>query len=284
MTASAPFVPAWQAVAGEAPQRWLLVLHGIFGSGANWRSVARKLVERCPDWGCALVDLRMHGDSQAAPAPHSVAAAAADLDALIDALAGEDKRVAGVCGHSFGGKVALALASRREGRGLERTIVLDSDPAAHPEQLTADPPPSTVGVLTALESLPRDYESRAQFVGRVVDLGYPKPLAQWLGMNVVPANGGYRQRLEPAAVRALLESYYRLDLLEVAASAPGSGRALHVWAGASSAVSTESQQRLRAAADDNARLRIQTISGAGHWLHVDAPTALLEVLAAELAA
>jgi len=30
-------------VAGEAPRAWLLMTHGIYGSGANWRSIARQL-------------------------------------------------------------------------------------------------------------------------------------------------------------------------------------------------------------------------------------------------
>ncbi|HSM35677.1 MAG TPA: hypothetical protein VK837_04695, partial [Longimicrobiales bacterium] len=45
---------------GATPGAWLYVLHGIYGAGRNWGSVARALVERRPDWGAVLVDLRGH--------------------------------------------------------------------------------------------------------------------------------------------------------------------------------------------------------------------------------
>ena len=50
-------------VGERPPQKWLLFLHGILGSGANWRSFARKILEPRPHWGALLVDLRMHGQS-----------------------------------------------------------------------------------------------------------------------------------------------------------------------------------------------------------------------------
>ena len=31
------------AAEGHTPDRWLLVLHGIYGSGRNWGSIARRL-------------------------------------------------------------------------------------------------------------------------------------------------------------------------------------------------------------------------------------------------
>src|SRR5438045_3613951 len=42
----------------------MLFLHGIFGTGGNWRTIARRWVALRPTWGAVLVDLRMHGRSQ----------------------------------------------------------------------------------------------------------------------------------------------------------------------------------------------------------------------------
>ena len=72
---------------GVDPSRWMLVLHGILGSGGNFRSFARRLAAACPAWGFVLVDLRMHGQSQGAPPPHTLAAAADDLARLGEHLA-----------------------------------------------------------------------------------------------------------------------------------------------------------------------------------------------------
>src|SRR5690349_9989101 len=93
--------------------------HGIFGSGGNWRSIARKLVERRPRWGAVLVDLRGHGRSESGDPPHTVEAAAADLRALDQKLWGEGRAVRAALGHSLGGKVVLALRRQTAHRSTE---------------------------------------------------------------------------------------------------------------------------------------------------------------------
>src|SRR5688572_33089052 len=92
----------------EAP-RVALVLHGVFGSGSNFRSLMKSLAAERPEWRFVLVDLRLHGRSLEAPPPHSLAACAGDLAELTRALA---LSPAAVIGHSFGGKVALSYAER----------------------------------------------------------------------------------------------------------------------------------------------------------------------------
>jgi esterase len=89
---------------GAAPTRWIYFLHGIFGMGTNFRGVAKSLAAAAPDWDFVLVDLRGHGASQGFAPPHTLAAAAADVEALSREIGLE---IAGVAGHSFGGKVLL---------------------------------------------------------------------------------------------------------------------------------------------------------------------------------
>src|SRR5690606_18221961 len=72
-------------ITGERePDRWLLVLHGIYGAGRNWASIARRLVEERPEWGVLLVDLRLHGGSGGFPPPHSLETGAADVGMLVE--------------------------------------------------------------------------------------------------------------------------------------------------------------------------------------------------------
>jgi esterase len=85
------------AAAGHEPERWLLVLHGIYGAGRNWGSIARRLVEARPEWGAVLVDLRNHGQSRGFAEPHTIASAAADVDRLVEHL---DLHAAALLGHS----------------------------------------------------------------------------------------------------------------------------------------------------------------------------------------
>jgi pimeloyl-ACP methyl ester carboxylesterase len=93
-----------------APSRWLALTHGIFGTGGNWRSIARKFVEAASDWGAVLIDLRGHGKSPAGPGPHTLAACAEDLAATFATLASAGMPVRALSAHSFGGKAATSAS------------------------------------------------------------------------------------------------------------------------------------------------------------------------------
>ncbi|HVK74228.1 MAG TPA: alpha/beta hydrolase [Kofleriaceae bacterium] len=266
-------------VAGEAPRAWLLMTHGIYGSGANWRSIARQVVARRPEWGAALVDLRLHGRSEPGDPPHTVGACADDLAALCDQLAAGGRPITVALGHSFGGKVVLALRTRR---ALAQTWVLDASPSARPGGWDA-PDNSVRLVWEALRRHDRGWARRDDFVAALVADGLAAPLAHWLAMNLVPADGGgLRLRLDLEAVHELLHDYYALDLWP-AVEDPALPGALHVVvATRASALSTDDRARL-AAPPPAARLHVHSID-AGHWLHLDAPAAVVDLLATGLPA
>ena len=132
----------------------------------------------------------------------------------------------------------------------------------------------TVRVLSLLERLPREHESRAAFVTSVVEAGFDRGLAQWLAMNVVPDGDVHRMRLDPAAIRSLLASYYATDLWPVADRVAGDNDVHFVLGADSKAVTEASKARMK-----TLRAGYDEIAAAGHWLHVDAPDALLDVMA-----
>ncbi|VFQ68798.1 unnamed protein product [Cuscuta campestris] len=88
------------------------VLHGLLGSGRNWRSFSRSLASSLPSgWRMILVDLRNHGRSAEIGCfeqPHTMENAANDLANLIESQGWDWPDV--VIGHSMGGKVALQFA------------------------------------------------------------------------------------------------------------------------------------------------------------------------------
>jgi len=272
------FVPHCELVKdeGATPERWVLVLHGIFGSGKNWRSISRRLVGRRPEWGVGLVDLRMHGESTGAVGPHTVAAAGGDVCALAAELARQGKRVAGVIGHSFGGKVALRYAADCP-EPPAQVWVLDSDPAPKPDAMAGKARPTTVGVLEALEQMSGQFESRKEFVGQLAERGFDRAIGQWLAMNLVEGEEGYRMRLDPIAMRSLLASFFATDAWPAVEAVSERCELRFVLGGDSTAVSAVSAQRLR-----TMRVIVHEIVAAGHWLHVDAPDALLDLIAREL--
>jgi esterase len=267
---------------GDAPAAWLLFLHGILGSGANWRTLARRLVAARPDWGAVLVDLRMHGRSQDAPPPHTVATVAADLDRLTRDLTARGMPVACVIGHSFGGKAALAYRQLAPA-GLMETWVLDASPSPRPGELppAGAPPPATPGdgagdVVLMLESLPGQFSSRDDFVAQVTGRGFSRPLAEWLAMNLDRVDGGLRQRLDLAAVRALLADHFRQDLWPAVESRELPGALRFVVAGRSRSLDDNDRRRLQDLASDG-RVGVHLLPDTGHWLHMEAPDALLRL-------
>ncbi len=260
--------------AGETPpSRWLLVLHGILGRGANWRSFARQLSERVPGLGLCLVDLREHGESLGRPPPHTVQAAAEDLQEVVEGL--QCASVA-VLGHSFGGKVALAYAQLAQ-RPLERVLVIDSNPGARP---TARGSETTLQVLTALEALAFPLPSRERFLARLQAEGLASGLAQWLALNLERTDRGYVFRLELPAIRELLADYFQRSLWSVVEAPPCP---LHfVVGGRSSVLDGEDLDRLRRAGA-TAPVTLEVLPEAGHWVHVDAPEQLLTLVSAHCA-
>lgn len=267
--------------ADAEPSSWMLALHGIYGSGANWRSFARKLVDDRRDWGVKLVDLRMHGASQDAPPPHTLDTAAADIARLVEAMAAAGKRVRAVSGHSFGGKVALRYRGMRP-ETLVQTWMLDASPSARANAFD-DPDNTVVGVLRMLEQLPGSYADRDDFINRVTATGRPRMLAQWLAMNLERERERYTMRLDLVAMRALLHSYYDTDLWPLV-DGDYDGELHVVAAGKSSALSDDDKQRLRDASVERAQVHIHEIADAGHWLHIDALDQLLALFTANLPA
>jgi esterase len=248
-----------------ATDRLVVFLHGILGSGANLRSLAKQVCAGQAGLGALLVDLRMHGRSQDFSAPHTVAAAAADLVALVASL---EHPIDSVVAHSFGGKVALAYVAAVAG-DLREITLLDSAPGPRPTQRGSE---STLEVLRVLEGAPAEFASREAFVQHARNAGLSEMLAGWLAMNIVQGEGGMvRFRLNLDAIHALLTDYFLIDAWPTLLDLPGRVRAHVVVGGASHVFDAAARTRAEdLSAASGGRVRMSIIEGAGHWLHVDA--------------
>ena len=254
---------------GDAePERWLVFLHGIFGAGRNWGTVARRLSRARPEWGGLLVDLRQHGSSQGFPPPHTLAAAAGDVGRLIDTIG---LPVPAVLGHSFGGKVALKLAGDRGGAGLDALWMIDSTPEARA------PEGSAWEMLMAFRDLPGPFASRDAGVAALQTRGVAEPTARWMATNLEERTGGYGWRIDPADMEALLRDFFAVDLWPTVENPPA-GLDLHlVKAEESSVLGREACRRIAAAGEGTGRVHLHRVAG-GHWVNADSPDALVALL------
>ena len=239
-------------VIGRGPPA--VVLHGLFGSGTNWRTIARRLWNRLE---CHLVDQRNHGRS-----PHArgmgYPALAADVHAYLDTH--EIDRT-GLIGHSMGGKTAMTLALSAPER-VRWLVVADIAPAPSP----SDHRP----VLDALRALPIDgltsrAVAEAALAPAIPDLG----LRRFLLQNLVHATGGLRWRIDLDAIANALP-----DLTHFPSTAPDAvyeGPTLFVRGERSNYVAAHHEPRIGALFP---AASIVTVARAGHWLHAEQPVAV----------
>ncbi|HEX5058862.1 MAG TPA: alpha/beta hydrolase [Kofleriaceae bacterium] len=258
---------------GTNVSQWLLFTHGIYGSGGNWRSIARKIHERRPEWGVVLVDLRQHGRSEPGDPPHTLEACAEDVRALFDELHG----ITVIAGHSFGGKVVLATRALAP-TTLRQTWMFDASPSPRPGAET-DPNNSVTRVLNLMRRLPKTWSKRDDFIAAITGAGEALPLAQWLAMNLVPETSGQLAlRLDLDAVGDMLQDYYAQDLWPIALDPNLPGELDVVIADQSTTLSAEDRTRLAAAPP---HVHVHHID-AGHWLHIEAPANVVALLTSAL--
>ena len=107
---------------GDAGPR-IVLLHGLFGQGKNWTSIAKALSDRAR---VIMVDLPNHGRSgwtEHVTYPELAVAVA-------DVLQADGEDPFSVVGHSMGGKVAMAMALLQP-RLVERLVVADVAPVRY---------------------------------------------------------------------------------------------------------------------------------------------------------
>ncbi|MCB9779350.1 MAG: alpha/beta hydrolase [Alphaproteobacteria bacterium] len=279
---SAPLL-AFRTLGPDDAPHTVWFLHGILGSGNNWRSFARRLLDDHPDWRAVLIDLRNHGDSQGLPGPHTLAACAEDLWALSAEL-GHTPQV--VVGHSFGGKVALTFARSaavlgQAGPGaLQQLWVLDAFPSAWPHD--PDDDPEVVSVIGALAAIPLPLDRREQVVGILTGQGFSADLAHWMTTNLRRDADGYVWRFDLDAAREMIADYFAQDLWDVVED-PADGLRVDVVRAERSDRWSDAELARFAALPDDGPSRLHLLADSGHWVHVDQPDALRHLIGPSLA-
>ncbi len=159
-------------------------------------------------------------------------------------------------GHSLGGRVALR-AARLEPGALSSITLLDIAPG----------PLRAAGVdaiVDVLRRAPATVATRGEARAHLVAGGLDPSIAEWLTLNLEPAEGGYRWRVDRDALAALHARVAREDLWP-AVEGPHAYRVRCVRA-ASGYVDEADARRLEAAG-----CPVVTVAETGHFLHAERP-------------
>lgn len=235
----------------------IVLLHGLFGSSANWHGIARSLA---PERRVLVPDLRNHGRSPHHPRM-TYPAMVADLLALLDA---QGIAEAVLVGHSMGGKAAMWLALEAPHR-VQALVVADIAPVSYPTRFE--------GLLQALAGLDLTAiadrrEADARLASSLPDAALRGYLLQGLGRE----GARWHWRTNLSALHSGME-----DILGFPdpAGRQYAGPTLFLYG-------TESDYVTGAHLSIIRRLfplaRLRPLPGAGHWLYAEQPETFLAAL------
>lgn len=234
----------------------LIIMHGVFGMGDNWQSLGRKWAQ---DFEVHLLDMRNHGKS-----PHAEEFSYELMsEDLLEYMDDRQMDKAFIIGHSMGGKTAMLFSVLSPDR-VSKLIIADIAPKPYK--------PHHQEILEALNSLKLDEiksrtEAEDQFSNKIQDLGTRQFLLKSLYWKE----------------KGLLEWRFNLKVIEreimkvgdgLVANAIFNGPCLFLRGGNSWYIKDEDEDQIL---EHFPQASLETIEGAGHWLHAEKPIEFFEI-------
>ncbi|WP_328701774.1 alpha/beta fold hydrolase [Aestuariimicrobium ganziense] len=261
------------AEVGDGSRR-VVFLHGLFGQGRNFHTIARSLCEADPSLRCLLVDLPDHGRS---PWTQSF-----DYQAIADRVAAQDDLLtvdspALLVGHSMGGKVAMQVALRHPTL-VSHLVVVDISPAATDAIRRQFNPLVTALAGIDLTTLASRQEADRELAVAVTNPGSRAFLLQNLRHDHHAEHGRqWRWRMNLELIASHLDEIgdWRTDDGQVF-----DGPVTWVAGADSDYVRDEHVDPMR---ELFPRTRRVTVKNSGHWVHADQPEAFTAILQKALA-
>ena len=244
---------------GHGPLPTLLV-HGFLGAGRNLGGLARAWSHKDPSRTFVMPDLTGHGFSPPLPPGATLETLARDLVELLPSQGTVE-----IVGHSLGGRVALA-ALRIAPERISRVTLLDIAPGPIPSSISEGS-----RVLRALLDAPATAPDRETFRRALLSSGLEPGIAEWVMTNLRPGGEGYVWRIDARSLAEAAPRSNAVDLWPVVEAHATRIRAIR--GGRSPYVTDDDVRRL-----ESSGVEVSTLPEAGHFVHVDALAALVELL------
>ena len=249
----------------------LIILHGLYGSGTNWLSIANKLSSLCEVY---LVDQRNHGQSPHADS-HSYPLLMDDLVELVDDLG--MKKVM-LLGHSMGGKTAMYFATQHPGR-VSKLMVADISPLPYMRNdMEAQQIYSHQQIISALLAIELKQQRSLGEIDDDLSHYLPdKRLRQFLLKNLYRQSGRpYRWRLNLEVLLHSLDNMVDgLSFDEFSVQGFSQFPVLFLKGEQSAYIGPEDEVAIRSLFPG---AEIAGIPDAGHWLHAEQPEMFVKLV------
>lgn len=229
----------------------LLILHGFFGMGDNWKSHANKFAE--DGFQVHLIDQRNHGRSFHSD-EFSYELLVEDLHAYTEY---HELDQIDLIGHSMGGKTAMLFATEYP-ELIHKLIIADIAPKAYP--------PHHQDIIKALESIDFSVQNTRKLIDEKLTELIPE-----VGVRQFILKNTYRKTKEELAFRFNLKSLSE-NYPEIVKPLPSftvfDGETVFLRGEKSGYVLDEDEFLVKAHFPNS---EIITIPRAGHWLHAENP-------------
>jgi len=242
---------------GDPQTPHLLLAHGLFGSGRNWRAIAKRLAA---EFHVTTVDMRNHAGSFRSD-EMTYPAMATDLAEVIDASGPP----AMLLGHSMGGKAAMALALTRP-ELIDRLIVADIAPVTYSHTQTP--------YIDAMLSVDLgQIEKRSDVGDALMDLVDDPALRAFFAQSIEISETGARWLLNLNTLKTAMPEIIGWPDI----TGQYEGRTLFVTGADSDYVDADGRKAIKPLFPN---ARFAKLKEAGHWLHADQPKAFIETVRA----
>ena len=234
----------------------LIIIHGLYGSAANFKSLAKVYANY---FNVYCIDLRNHGGSpHAGDMSYQVMA-----DDVLKFMDDQGLSTSHILGHSMGGKVAMQLALNYPGR-IKKLVIGDISPVPYPHHHKK--------IFEGLLQIPlKDIKSRGEADKLLSHYVNEAGVRMFLLSNLRRGDdGNFKWRIN---LEVIVREYKSISAAPK--GGPYDGQTLFIRGELSEYLTNQHIPKIM---NMFPNFRIETIDGCSHWIHSEKPKEFSEIL------